>query len=104
MDTLAPTDPFFRALVLEERGNYIEARLVEDSANKGLYTPECANCWNSQSDYVVEWLATTDGPIVDLASGRCYLVEKLTHSLKRPVVAVEQLTHRVSPNSPTLKP
>ena len=89
LDTLAPTDQFFRALVLEERGNYIEAQLVEGSANKGLYTPEYINCWNSQSDYVVEWLSTTDGPIVDLASGRCYLVERLARRLKRPVVATD---------------
>lgn len=89
LDTLAPADQFFRALVLEERGNYIEAQIVEDSANKGLYTPEYTNCWNSQLDYVVEWLSTTDGPIVDLASGRCYLVAKLVRRLNRPVVATD---------------
>ena len=89
LDTSAPADQFFRALVLEERGNYIEGQIVEDSANKDLYTPEYTNCWNSQLDYVVEWLSTTDGPIVDLASGRCYLVEKLVRRLNRPVVATD---------------
>jgi len=89
LDTLAPADQFFRALVLEERGNYIEAQMVEDSANKDLYTPEYTNCRKSQLDYVVEWLSITDGPIVDLASGRCYLVEKLVRRLKRPVVATD---------------
>lgn len=89
LDTLAPADQFFRANVLEERGNYIEAQIVEDSANKGLYTPDYINCWNSQMDYVIERLSGVDGPIVDLASGRCYLVEKMARRLKRPVVATD---------------
>ena len=89
LDTLAPADQFFRALVLEERGKYHEAQIVEDSANKDLYTLEYINCWNSQMDYVIERLSGTDGPIVDLASGRCYLAEKMVRKLKRPVVATD---------------
>ncbi|HLO33112.1 MAG TPA: methyltransferase domain-containing protein [Anaerolineales bacterium] len=88
-DTLAPADRFFRALVLEEQGHYFEARVVEASANLGLYTPQYMNCWDSQMDYVVEWLDTTEGPIVDLASGRGYLVEKLARRLKNPIVATD---------------
>jgi uncharacterized protein YbaR (Trm112 family) len=88
-DTLAPADQFFRALVLEEQGNYLEARIVEDSADKGLYTAAYISCRDRQMDYVVERLASTEGPIVDLASGRCYLVEKLVRELKRPVVATD---------------
>lgn len=89
LDTLAPADQFFRALVLEGRGNYIESQLAEDSASKGLYTKEYTHCQNSQLDYVVEWLSTNDGPIVDLASGRCYLAEKLLRRLNRPVVVTD---------------
>jgi ubiquinone/menaquinone biosynthesis C-methylase UbiE len=40
-------------------------------------------------DYVIEQLSDGDGPIVDLASGRCYLVEKMLQSLKRSVVATD---------------
>lgn len=89
LETLAPADQFFRALVLEEQGNYIEARVVEDSANKLLYTPAHISCRDIQLDYVVEWLSTTEGPIVDLASGRGYLVEELARRLKRPIVATD---------------
>ncbi len=89
LDTLAPADQFFRALVLEEQGNYIEAQIAEDSANKDLYTPEYTSCWNSQMDYLVEQLSTTTEPIVDLASGRCYLVEKLVRRLKSRIVATD---------------
>ena len=89
LDSLAPADRFFRALECEERGNYSEAQIAEHSANKDLYTPAYLNCWNSQMDYVIEQLSVGDGPIVDLASGRCYLVEKMLHNLKRPVVATD---------------
>ncbi len=89
LDTLAPADQFFRALVLEEQGNFMEAQIIADSADKGLYTPEHINCRNSQLDYVVEWLSTTEGPIVDLASGIGYLVEKVVRELKRPIVATD---------------
>jgi len=89
VDTLAPADQFFRALVLEERGDYVEARAAEDQANALLFTPEYLACWNSQLDYVVEQLADSDDPIVDLASGRCYLVEKLVHALEQPIVATD---------------
>ena len=42
--TLAPTDQFFRSSVLAEQGNFIEAQIVADLAEKGLYTPEYLNC------------------------------------------------------------
>lgn len=89
VDKLAPADQFFRALVLEEHGNFIKAQVVEASANKDLYTTEYTNCWNRQLDYTIERLSTTDGPIVDLASGRCYLVEKLVRRLERLIVATD---------------
>ena len=89
MDTLAPADQFFRALVLEERGNYAEAKTVEDLANASLYTPEYLACWDNQLNYVIERLSASDDPIVDLASGRCHLVEKLIRKLKQPIVATD---------------
>ena len=89
LDTLAPTDQFFRASVLAEQGNFIEAQIAADLADKGLYTAELIKCRNSQLDYVVEWLSTTEGPIVDLASGLGYLVEKVVRELKRPIVAAD---------------
>lgn len=89
LETLTPADQFFRALLLEEQGRFLEAQIIEELANKGLYTPEYLNCRNSQLDYVVEWLSATEGPIVDLASGRGYLVEMLVRQLKRSVVATD---------------
>jgi uncharacterized protein YbaR (Trm112 family) len=89
LDILAPADQFFRALVLEERGKYAEAKAAHDLANVGLYTPEYLACYNRQFSYVLERLSASDGPIVDLASGRCYLVEELARRLGRPIVATD---------------
>ncbi len=87
LEQLNPTDQFFRAMMLEARGNYREARAVEETALRSLYTPEYLECWTSQFDYVIAQLSASSGPIVDLASGRCYLVETLANRLQRPVVA-----------------
>lgn len=87
VDALNPTDQFFRALVLEERGEYAEAKAIEDLAMTGLYASEYLACRDSQFNYVVENLASSKGLIVDIASGRCDLVEKLARKLKRSIVA-----------------
>ena len=86
---LAPADRYFRATVLEERGDYAQAKLVEDSANEELYTPEYLACWTSQMNYLIERISQSEGPIVDLASGRCYLVERMARDLDRPLVATD---------------
>jgi uncharacterized protein YbaR (Trm112 family) len=89
LDALAPADLFFRALVLEERGDFDGAKTVEKLANEGIYTPEYRDCSESQFDYVLEQLSGVEGPIVDLASGRGYLVERLTRSMEQPIVATD---------------
>ncbi len=87
VEELSPTDQLFRALMLEEGGDFAEARKAEDLSNKHLYTSAYTDCWNGQVEYTLGMLSTLDGPVVDLASGRCYLVEKIASQLKRPVVA-----------------
>jgi len=89
LSALSPADQFYRSLVLDERGHYAEAKAAEDTANAGLYTSEYLACWNSQVDYLIEQVSGSEGPIVDLASGRCYLVEELARRLERPVVATD---------------
>jgi uncharacterized protein YbaR (Trm112 family) len=89
LDTLAPADLFFRALVLEERRDYEAAKAVEALAMEGIYTPAYRACSQSQFDYVLEQLSEVEGPIVDLASGRGYLVERLAGSLGQPIVATD---------------
>jgi uncharacterized protein YbaR (Trm112 family) len=89
VEKLSPTDQQFRALVLDERGRFAEGKKTEQIAHKNLYTSEYLAGSNSQVEYVLESLGAFRGPIVDLASGRCYLVEKIASQLRRPVIATD---------------
>jgi uncharacterized protein YbaR (Trm112 family) len=89
LDSLGPADQFFRAMALEERGEYAEVKAAEEAADEGLYTSEVRACRDSQYDYALERLSGGEGPIVDLASGRCYLVERMARALERPIVATD---------------
>ena len=88
-EELPPADQFFLAMVLEERGDYAQARAAADLAHAGLYTKEYRACCKNQFDYVVERLSMTDDPIIDLASGRGYLVEELLGRLSRSIVVTD---------------
>lgn len=88
-ENLSPTDQQFRALVLDERGEFQAAKKVEELAHANLYTPEYKACWDRQIDFTLDALESFTGPIVDLASGRCYLVEKIANQLGREVVATD---------------
>jgi len=71
---LAPADQFFRALALEERGAFADAKEAESAARAGIYTKEYQDCFKSQIDYVTKSVSSGSGSIIDLASGRGYLV------------------------------
>jgi uncharacterized protein YbaR (Trm112 family) len=89
LHSLSPADNLFRAFILEERGEFGEAKIAEDQATNGLYTSEYLRCWDSQVEYVLNQLAESTDPIIDLASGRCYLVEELARGTKAPIVATD---------------
>lgn len=89
VEELSPTDQHYRALILDERGDFAAAKKIEDQANENLYTTELSACWKSQVEYTVDSLASFEGPIVDLASGRCYLVGEIVDRLHRPVIATD---------------
>ena len=89
-EELDAPDLFYRALALEERGRYAEARAASESAYAALYAAEYRECYSRQLEYAVERLrAGGSGPIVDLASGRGTLAEVLLRGLERPVVATD---------------
>lgn len=89
IEALGPTDQQLRALVLDERRRFGEARGAEAISHRGLYTQDYLDCWESQVAYLLGALSGTDRPVVDLASGRCYLVERMLEAGIRPVVATD---------------
>ncbi len=86
LEALNPADQFFRGSLLEERGDYDEAKSVMDFAMTGLYTAEVLAQTEQQFNYVVDQV---HGPVVDLASGRGALVERLLKGGISPVVATD---------------
>ena len=87
IENLNPADQFFRAMVLEEQGDFAGAEMAEEIAHQGLYTQAYSNCWKEQVDFIVKDIDGTTDTIIDLASGRCYLVRVLARRAAAPVVA-----------------
>ena len=74
-ESLAPADAFLRALVLEERGEADGA--VAASALLRLYTPAALACQERQLDAISRLAGSEDGLVVDVATGRGMLLERL---------------------------
>ena len=86
LNTLNPADQFFRAQILEERGEFAQAKAIANLAYSKLYAPEYLKCNNAQINYLIAQLSIFEGPIIDLASGRGDLAELLIRKLKQPIV------------------
>lgn len=81
-----PADQFFWGMVLQEQGRFKEAEVVMRQAERGLYTPAYLEGMERQINHVVR---RATGPVVDMASGRGVLVERLLRSGIKPVVATD---------------
>lgn len=88
-ETLSPANRFYRALALEERGDFAQARALAEAALPLLYTPESLACHESQKRWVIDRVRGRSGPVVDLASGRGDLVERMARELRRPIIATD---------------
>lgn len=86
LNTLNPADQFFRSQILEERGEFVQAKAIANLAYSKLYAPEYLKCNNAQINYLIAQLSIFEGPIIDLASGRGDLAELLIRKLKQPIV------------------
>jgi Methyltransferase domain len=74
-ESLAPADAFLRALVLEERG---EADGAVATAFRRLYTPTALACQEEQLDTISRIVGSEDGLVIDVATGRGMLLERLS--------------------------
>jgi uncharacterized protein YbaR (Trm112 family) len=82
---LAPADAFLRALVLEERGDDGEV----DAAFARLHPPDTLACMAAQVEALCERLGNEAGLVVDLASGRGMLLERLQRTMRGTLVATD---------------
>jgi len=86
---LSPADQFFRAMILDERGAFEQAKAAFEVANLELYTPAYLDCCEAQIAFLLEKLSDCRGPIIDLASGMGQLVERMAKELTPQVVATD---------------
>lgn len=74
-------------MILEEYGHYVEAHTVTQKAMQGIYVPQYLSSQQQQRNYVVEKISNAQSPIVDIASGRGYLVQAMLEAGHKQVVA-----------------
>lgn len=92
LDELNPADQFFRGMLLENIEAFDEAEKIFKHLNPKLYTSEYLKCYESQLNHtidIIKGLDDTKSPIVDIASGRCYLIEKLIEKINLNTVATD---------------
>ena len=89
IESLNPTDQYFRASMLALAGRYAEAEDGQRIAFTGLYTQEQREVTRQQFEHLVGALAGYDGPIVDLACGTGQLAQTTLRRLPNPVLMTD---------------
>ena len=82
-------DLFLRASVLEERNGFDAARETYELADERVYSAEVRLARDEALDRVVELVGAGDGTVVDVATGRGTLLERLLRATRRPLVATD---------------
>ncbi|MHA2105419.1 MAG: class I SAM-dependent methyltransferase [Candidatus Hodarchaeales archaeon] len=86
LDKLNPADQLLRSMILDERGNYNEAKETASLSETGLYTDEYLTCSKKSRDFLTNSLKGKENPILDIASGRGGLVEGFINELTNPII------------------
>jgi SAM-dependent methyltransferase len=87
--SLNGADLFLRASVVEERQGYAAARDAYALADERLYSAEVREARYAMLARVAELVADGDGAVVDVATGRGTLLERLQAATRRPLVATD---------------
>jgi methyltransferase family protein len=87
VQSLSPADRYFRSQLLEAAGDYRKAGQALESAQADLYTADYLSGMRRSLGRVVGLAEAVEEPIVDIASGRCSLVEQLAQAGRRVVAS-----------------
>lgn len=87
-ESLNGADYWYKASYFEMKRNFNESSRMYKKAFKKIYTKEYIDGWDSQMDYIVNQM-NADEPIIDIASGKGYLIEKLLRETENDVVATD---------------
>lgn len=88
-ENLNGADYWFKANYYEMKKDYEKSSEMFKAAMGKIYTKDYLDGWFSQIDFLVEEAKKVNSPIVDIASGRCYLVELLLKNTNNFVLATD---------------
>lgn len=87
-EELNGADYWYKATYFEIRRDFATSTKMFKNAFKKIYTEDYINGWESQMDFVIKDLQG-DEPIIDIATGKGYLVEKILTETRNYVVVTD---------------
>lgn len=87
-EELNGADYWYKASYFEMKRDFITSSRMFKNAFEKIYTQDYIEGWKSQMDFIIKEIED-DKPIIDIASGKGYLVEKLLAETKSYIVATD---------------
>ncbi len=87
-DEMNGADYWFKATYFELKNDYMTSSRMFKEALKKIYTQDYINGWKSQIDFIINNIESNK-PIIDIASGKGYLVENLLKQTNNYVIATD---------------
>lgn len=88
-EELNGADYWYKAFYYELKKEYDKSFEMFKKARYMIYTKEYIDAWDTQMSFVINEVQNQSKPIVDIASGKCYLVEKFLNQLDNYIVATD---------------
>ncbi|WBW97299.1 methyltransferase domain-containing protein [Oceanirhabdus sp. W0125-5] len=88
-EELNGADYWYKAAYLEMKENYEGSSRMFKNAMEKIYTQEYIDGWKSQREFVIKNIDNDDHTIVDIASGKGYLVEEMIQDTNNYIIATD---------------
>ena len=88
-EELSGADYWFKAAYYEMKKDFKNSSMMFEHAAEKIYTKDYINGWESQMNYIINNVPNRNVPVVDIASGRGYLVEKLLSQTGNYIIATD---------------
>ena len=87
-EELNGADYWYKASYFEMKRDFSTSSRMYEHAFEKIYTEEYINGWDSQMDFIVKNIKDNE-PVVDIASGKGYLIERLLKQTENYIVATD---------------
>ncbi|MCM1991843.1 methyltransferase domain-containing protein [Oceanirhabdus seepicola] len=88
-EELNGADYWFKASYLDMKGNYEESSRMYKRTHEKIYTQDSINGLKSQKEFVIKNIENDNDTIVDIASGKGYLVEAMLQDTNNYIIATD---------------